>query len=312
MKNTLSILLVLTICFTGFCQKKKNKKKSEETLALVEALKPRVFCRFVPEREDDFMFENNYIAMRFYGPALRHKVEGAGCDIWTKNVEYPIINKWYQLQQEGFSYHIDRGEGWDGYKVSNSAGTGGTAIWLDGKREELDCFTAWKIIEQTDERCEFVLYYEKEIKGLVYKEEKKISLEMNQRLFHAESTFYKNDKIAKDLEICVGITTHDGKAIATSDTASGWISCWESLDDGFGLGTAVSMNPKQISSIEMLQGKPKTGVKNTGHILIIAKTNEKGAITYNAGYAWEKAGDITTQDQWTDYLKKFTTQEAVK
>ena len=157
------LIVILSSTLSVYGQEKASKDEQITSEQMVEALKPRTHCRFVPEREDDFAFENNYIAMRFYGPALRDGTEDAGADCWLKRVEYPIIDKWYKLSSEGHSYHEDRGEGYDNYKVGTSAGTGGTAIWLDGKRLALNTFTQWKILENTPQRCSFVLTYEAEI-----------------------------------------------------------------------------------------------------------------------------------------------------
>ena len=216
-----------------------EKVKDPEADKLAAALTPRVFCRFVPERYDDFCFENNYIAMRVYGPALNAiEATGSGVDCWTKRVEYPICDKWYKLSLAGYSHHTDRGEGYDGYKVGESAGAGGSALWIDGKRVSFGTFTKWEILENTSEHCAFLLTYEKKIGGFAYKEEKKISLEMNTRLYTAESTFYKDGEIAAGLPVCVGVTSHAGAAIMSADVLSGWIACWEIMEDGSGLGTA--------------------------------------------------------------------------
>ena len=96
------------------------------------ASKSATFCRLVPERKDDFAWENDKIAFRAYGPALRKSKENSGIDCWLKRVNYPIINKWYKDSAAGKSYHKDHGEGYDPYKVGDSRGCGGTALWLNG------------------------------------------------------------------------------------------------------------------------------------------------------------------------------------
>lgn len=260
----------------------------------------QVFCRFVPERLDDFFWENNYIAMRVYGPALRESVEDSGIDCWLKRVEYPIVDKWIGAFTEGISYHEDRGEGYDPYKVADSAGAGGTAIWLDGRRESLNTFTDWEILESTPEHCRFALTYEKEIDGDVYQERKVISLGMDQRLFKAESTFWKNGELAVGLPIAVGLTTHDDLGTTSSNLRSGWVACWEVID-GDGVGTGVAMDPEKIKAVKIVKGDV-SGETNRGHILLIAETDAQGAISYRAGYGWERAGDITSQDLWQAYL----------
>ena len=256
-------------------------------------------ARFVPERQDDFAWENDLIAFRAYGPALRKNPENAGIDCWLKRVNYPIIDKWYG-QMKTKSYHTDWGEGHDPYHVGSSAGCGGTALWINGKREALETFVGWEIVEQTAGKSVFALTYENTIAGNVYKERKQITIEPGKRLFQVDSTFWKDGRVATKLPIAIGVTTHDGKAVPSSNKKEGWIACWENLE-GAGLGTGVAMSPSDIKEIiEMKSTGP-----DTGHVLIITETDAFGRLVYHAGYGWEKAGAITTEKQWQVYLKAF-------
>lgn len=90
------------------------------------------YGRFVPEREDDFTWENDKVAFRVYGPSSGGKGQVSGVDPWLKKVPYSIIDKWYAGFLAGKSYHEDHGEGYDPYHVGDSRGVGGTAIWVDG------------------------------------------------------------------------------------------------------------------------------------------------------------------------------------
>ena len=75
----------------------------------------KTFCRFVPERMDDFAWESDRIAHRMYGPALitGEGTISSGVDVWVKSTRNMIINKWYKSGE----YHADHGEGLDGYSV---------------------------------------------------------------------------------------------------------------------------------------------------------------------------------------------------
>jgi hypothetical protein len=55
---------------------------------------PRAFARFVPERKDDFAWENDLVAFRTSGPALRPGPENSGIDCWFERVPDPIVDKW--------------------------------------------------------------------------------------------------------------------------------------------------------------------------------------------------------------------------
>jgi hypothetical protein len=93
----------------------------------------RTFGRHVPERLDDFAWENNRIAFRMYGPALAGSISN-GVDVWAKRTDSLIVNKFYydDLNNKK-SYHVDHGEGLDCYDVSWTLGAGGIAPYSNDK-----------------------------------------------------------------------------------------------------------------------------------------------------------------------------------
>ncbi|MDH3346265.1 MAG: DUF4861 domain-containing protein [Kiritimatiellaceae bacterium] len=262
--------------------------------------KPETFCRFVPERSDDFAWENDKIAFRAYGPALKAKGEDSGFDCWLKRVEYPIINKWYKESAEGKSYHKDHGEGYDPYKVGSSRGCGGLALWIDGNMLISNVFTEWKVVKCETAESVFVLSYEYKVGCDIYTEEKKISIKLGDRLFKSTSTFKKNGAIAADLPIAIGLVRHHKTDLVSKDLSKGWVSIWEPMDDSE-LGTGVVIDPKRITDFQLLE----TGKNLEDHALIITQADAKGQVEYYAGYGWEKAGEIKTSKEWADYLEAF-------
>jgi len=263
-----------------------------------ERAAPKTFARYVAERSDDFAWENDVVAFRAYGPKLRKGGENNGIDCWLKRVEYPIIDKWYG-QMKTKSYHKDWGEGHDPYHVGSSAGCGGTGIWLNGKREPLETYIKQELIECTPHRSQFKLTYKREIDGDVYGEEKTITIELGKRLFDVHSVFTKNGKNASGLPICVGLTTHDGKAETFSNEKQGWIACWEKMA-GSEVGTAAKADPKRIDEIKEV----KSAKKDESHLFILMKTDRNGNIDYQAGYGWKRAGEIKTSNDWKSYLNE--------
>ena len=107
------------------------------TLVSLTACQPegqRVFGRFVPERKDDFAWENEYAAFRMYGPALAPENPSNGVDLWLKASPELIVDSFYYREHElGLPYHINYGKGLDCYKVGHTTGCGGLAIVADGK-----------------------------------------------------------------------------------------------------------------------------------------------------------------------------------
>lgn len=257
---------------------------------------PATFCRYVPERADDFAWENDKVAFRTYGPALKKGAEDSGIDCWTKRVAYPIIDKWYRQD-----YHADHGEGLDFYHVGKSRGCGGTAIWHDGKMVLSNVYTAWKIIESSKEKSIFQLSYAYDLAGRKIDEVKTITIELGSRLFKSESAFTENGKPAA-LEIAIGLTTHDQRGVVTLKPDAGWMSAWEDHHGKNGkLGTGVVMDPARITRMQEI----KSAQPDDSHAILICRTDAAGKTVHYTGFGWTPVGEITTPEQWEAYLGGF-------
>ena len=267
-----------------------------------EELTARTFGRHVPERADDFAWENDLVAFRMYGPALAGDPVNSGVDCWLKRVPHPIIDKWYREDQAGKSYHTDHGEGYDPYHVGGSRGCGGLAVWDGEAMHPSSVYAEWKVLTNGPICTVFELTYEPwEVGGKSIREVKRISIFLGQQLAHFESTFLVDGK-AQELELAIGITTHDGAAIPSSNPAGGWLRCWETIDDS-GLGTGVVLGRNFAAArIEVRNGE----ANDDGHIFALVKTDPAGKINYCAGYGWERAGEITTPEAWDRHLAEFS------
>ncbi len=260
-----------------------------------DSAKPRTYCRFVPERVDDFAWENDKVAFRTYGPALKEKTEDSGIDCWLKRVEYPIIDKWYKSGD----YHKDHGEGLDSYKVGDSRGCGGTALWIDGKMVISNVYTDWEIIKSKVKESVFVLHYEYQVGNDIYTEDKEISIKLGDRYFKSTSTFRKNGEIVADLPVAIGLVL-DNNPEVYKDLEEGWMSTWGKNEDTE-LGTGVVIDPDRIDKF-LVQD---SGEKLKDHALIITKTDSKGRVVHYAGYGWSAAKEITSAESWNAYLSKI-------
>ena len=92
----------------------------EKSSTVAPPFPSKVSARYVPERLDDFAWENDKVAHRTYGPALGAPAEPgsgkevlvtSGLDIWFKRVDYPVVDRWYNKGHD--HYHHDEGEGMD-------------------------------------------------------------------------------------------------------------------------------------------------------------------------------------------------------
>ena len=267
---------------------------------------PRVHARYVPERSDDFAWENDLIAFRTYGPALRKGVEDSGFDAWLKRAPYPIIDKWYledakvlKYGKVNKSYHQDQGEGYDGYKVGNTRGCGGISLWNDGQLHNSNTYINHSVIENTPERAIFDLYYASKLNGKIVRETKRITVVMGQRLFQCESRFSIDGKPAQ-LDVALGLNPQVKGSKHSSSAKQGSLSFWEKLD-GLGFGQAVITAPANVK--KMIN---HTDADGQSQALCLAKTDKSGYIRWFSGYGWEGQGEITTEKLWNDYLATFS------
>lgn len=257
------------------------------------------FGRFVPERMDDFAWENDMIAFRMYGPALWDDAVNSGIDCWLKRVPYPIVDKWYGQMSEK-TYHTDWGEGYDPYHVGKTAGCGGLRIIENGRYLHSNVYDRWKVIANGPIRSIFELSYDKSWKdsGKNLTETKRMTIDLGQRLCRFDCRFSGEDSSQIE-QFAVGVTTHDGKAKAYQDIEA-TAYCWEKID-GQGLGSAAIVAFPAVKSLSIVEGKKK----DEGHIYLITDKVAEPTITYYVGYGWEKAGQITTPKSWSAYLQNF-------
>jgi hypothetical protein len=276
----------------------RGNKPAEEPQA------PAAFSRFVPERADDYTWENDRVAFRVYGPAGQKEALagvpgstlGSGVDIWLKRVKYPVINKWYagHVKAPGF-YHTDRGEGYDPYHVGGSRGTGGTGVWVNDSLQVSENFVSYKTIATGPLRTVFELTYAPWSEyGIT--ETKRITLDVGTNFSKFEVRLTSQKKIPN---YAVGITLHrNGNAANISiNKKQGSISHWEKIDDAF-VGEGIVINPKSISRAF----SHVTTAADQSNLLILVKPKE--FITYYAGFAWQKSGQVQSVTDFDELLNK--------
>ena len=126
-----------------------------------QAVQPKVFGRFVPERKDDFAWENEYAAWRMYGPALKAENPSNGVDLWLKASPELVVDSFYYREHVlGLPYHINYGKGLDCYKVGHTCGAGGLIVLANDTTYIGGPYDRWEILEQTPDKFVFRLEYD--------------------------------------------------------------------------------------------------------------------------------------------------------
>jgi hypothetical protein len=262
------------------------------------------YSRFVPERTDDYTWENDFVAFRTYGPTAQRLVEeekpggtlSSGLDCWLKRVHYPIIDKWYKKYVDGGTYHKDDGEGYDPYHVGKSRGCGGIGVWKDDSLHVSKNFVSYRKVVDGPLRNVFELTYAPwNADGASVHETKRITVDAGNQLYKVEEVLYTDKAIPN---ITIGITLHDKKGTVSIDSVNGIYSYWEPIDDSE-LGTGVVIHPASVISYRDY----RTPKKDLSHLYVMIKPSE--LISYYTGFAWKKANDITTDAAWKNYLHQF-------
>jgi Domain of unknown function (DUF4861) len=261
-----------------------------------------VFGRAIPERKDDFAWENKVVAYRIYGPALEATGEiSSGIDVWSKRIPNFVVDSFYKQDHEAaithnsaLSYHNDNGIGLDSYDVGPSRGCGGTAVWADGKLNVSKNYTVAKIIAAGPIRFEFeVSYAPWQTGGRMATETKRITLDAGSHLDKIVSTYtFDGDSI---LDLAAGIAIHEG-GVARLPAGKSIASVWDTPQRPSAGRIATG-----LVSLPAEHAKTMTAAN---HALMLFQRHSGESFTYFAGSGWSKA-DMPTQDDWNTYLVRF-------
>ena len=284
-----------------------GEKSASFTVEVIDGLAPpfpsKASARYVPERLDDFAWENDKLAHRTYGPALaapaapgsgKEVLETSGLDLWFKRVPYPIVDRWYNKGHD--HYHHDEGEGMDMYNVGKSRGAGGSGVWLNGTLYTSSNYASWKVLASGPVRAIFELNYTNwSAAGTPVSEVKRFTVDAGHYLDRIDSTFTFAG--GKTLPVAIGLNKtptdkgEDPKIAVVRDKSSNGLLQWvqQATKGAFGVGVVL---PSATAFTE-------DGLNH----LIVANATSGQPLTYYAGGAWERSGDIKSQEQWEAYVR---------
>jgi hypothetical protein len=256
----------------------------------------KAYGRFVRERFDDYAWENDLIAHRTYGQALEtwkgEPLTSSSIDIWSKLNPTLIINEWYMMG-DAFYHHMNSNGG-DDYSAGTTRGDGGNGIWADNKLWVSKNFVNSRTLASGPIRVLFELDYAPfDVNGTKVAETMRISLDAGSQMDHYIVT-YKPEP-ATTLTPAVGLKKVKGEQ-KEFNAANGTLAIWEPMEQKRGMqGVAVIVDPK--SFVQQAEDKQNN--------LLVMKTAADNSISYWAGFAWDKAGKITSQDAWNQYVADF-------
>ena len=255
------------------------------------------YSRYVPERADDYAYENNLVAGRIYGPALADP-RTFGPDIWLKSTDRLIIDEWYAKND----YHHNYGEGMDCYKVANTLGGGALAPYVGDRIIIGDNYAEQERICNGPVRTKAVLKYDEiNVDGNLVTTVKEISLDANSR-FLKTSTWFDAVSI-QEIPVVLGAVMHDVVARTDGDH---YIAFTEKASD--------SPDPERDGNISvgLVVDAAEQGVEAAtmdGHAVLKAVATSGKRFDVWTGSGWSQGG-IESPEAWADAVKDFAYAQA--
>lgn len=251
----------------------------------------KTYGRYVPERKDDFTWENDKIAFRMYGKELEKtpKEMAYGTDVWVKSTDRMVINERYKRGR----YHENLGDGMDYYHVGLTLGAGNIApylndtIWYDGT------YASWKLLDSGPLRTSFQLSYSEWNAGVFkLKATKTITLDAGAHFNRVEVKYTGQGNA--DLPVVMGIVKRNEPGVMVLDEQRSVMAYWEPLhgaDGIMGLATftAAPVSKMNVSPLQLLS-----------HAKI--PSGSTGFVYYN-GACWNMAGEFTDAAAWFNHVQ---------
>lgn len=253
------------------------------------------YSRYVPERSDDYAYENNLVAGRIYGPALADP-RTLGSDIWLKCTERLIIDEWFAKSD----YHHNHGDGMDCYKVSNTLGGGALAPCIDGKLYIGDNWKTQEHICDGPVRTKAYLTYSFDMDGTQVNATRELSLDANSRFVRISTCF---DADCEKLPVALGAIQH---TIIAREDGDHYIAFTEEASD--------TDNPARDGNISVglvLDNAADTHGTATidGHAVILAYAVPGTPVVAWTGSGWSLGG-IESPQAWAKTVKDFAFAQA--
>ena len=271
--------------FTVFAGPKREYKKEDF----------RAYGRFARERFDDFAWENDRIAHRTYGRALIHwkgePLTSSAIDIWSKRTSKMVINDWYMVD----NYHADHGDGADVYSAGPTRGCGGSGIWANEQLYIPSNFIDSRVLANGPIRVMFELVYPSfSMPGNQVTPVLRVSLDGGSQLNRFE-TFYRSAS-SDPLVVAIGLKKVKD-AQRDFNAEHGRLTVWEPMAQNLGMqGLALVVNPRDVDTVTE---------DKLNHLLLLKPTRNTMPVSYWSGFAWDRAGKITSAQEWNKYVDEF-------
>lgn len=259
-------------------------------------------ARLVPERDDDFAWENQQVAYRIYGSALEKTGQVfPGIDVWSKRPPHHVIDAWYRRDAEAqlrhdpaLSYHVDAGDGLDSYEVGTTPGDGGTAGWLDGAPVTSRNASKVRITALGPVRLRFEVDYPAwRVGNALLHQHKVITLDAGSHLNRQVVTWRVDG--APRATVAAGVAVHAGADLVHEGAA--YIAVWDTPQKQSAGRIATALLPAPGEAARY------AGTHDAAWALF--DVADGGSIRFASGAGWSQ-GDMPDFSAWQAYLRDYS------
>lgn len=250
-----------------------------------------VFSRHVPERKDDYAYENNVIVGRIYGPALKSP-RTFGPDVFVKSTPEFVFDRWLARGD----IHRNHGDGMDCYMVGNALGGGACAPLVGDRIAVGDNYLTWRRISDGPLRTEAVFTCRPfDAGGLSVTATRSLSLDADTRLVHWTTAF---DADVDSMDVVVGAVLHD---VVSIEYGRDYVSFTERASD--------SRNPDpegdgRISIGVILSDRfAAEPCELDGHAVLKFRVRCGETVDYWTASGWSMGG-VESPEWWNAYVKE--------
>jgi len=145
-------------------------------------------------------------------------------------------------------------------------------------------------------RVLFELVYEPfDVNGVQVSQVLRVSLDAGSQLNRFESFYRRENGGNEPFAVAIGLKKVKDEQMEFRGER-GWLAIWEPMEKNLGMqGLAIVLNPSAID---------KLGEDKLNNLLLLKPTNDS-PVSYWAGFAWDRAGLISTSQAWTKYVDDF-------
>lgn len=256
----------------------------------------KTHARHVPERKDDFAWENDLAAYRMYGPALAAENPSNGVDLWLKCTDSLVMDKFYADELERkISYHVNHGWGLDCYAVGHTMGAGGiapytTQAWIGNHYDRFEVKAAGPL------RSVFTLTYDSiQVDSVYYKEILTITSDAGS-LMNKAVVRYEGSGIP--LKLAAGIFLHKEKGQLFTSEDKQVIAYSENAVSDAGV-------PQGLNYVSVyIPGADGGTLEESNHFMLLSNYSVSKDFTYYFGGGWSQ-WKFPATDDWFQAAVRF-------